>query len=447
MVLESLSDRLQGIFKNLKKKGKLSEEDVKAATKEIKMVLLEADVNFKVVKDFIKYINERAVGVEVLNGINPSQMVVKIVKEELVKLFGSEDATLTINRKGISTIMMVGLQGAGKTTTAAKIAGKLKNKGKKVLLVALDVYRPAAIEQLKVNGKKQNIEVYEEGLKNPVEIAKNAYNYALSKNFDVVIFDTAGRLQIDDNLMNELSDIKNEIKMDNTVLVIDSMVGQESVNVASTFDEKIGISGVVFTKLDGDTRGGAILSIKAVTNKPILYIGVGEKLSDLEEFHPERMANRILGMGDVLSLIEKAEQEIDNEKALEMSKKISKKEDFDFNDYLTAMEQMNKMGGMMSILSMLPGVNSASLSEIEGNIDEKKIKHTEAIVYSMTPEERMHPKMLTPTRKRRIANGCGLDISEVNRFVKQFEQMQKMMKQMPKIMNNKKGLFKNFGLF
>ena len=435
MAFDSLSEKLQGVFKNLRSKGRLTEEDVKLALKEVKMALLEADVNFKVVKQFTNTVNERAIGSDVLNGLNPGQMVIKIVNEELVNLMGSEVTDITFGKGGqITTIMMVGLQGAGKTTTTAKLAGKLKQRGKKPLLVACDVYRPAAIEQLQINGQKQGVEVFSLGDKEkPVKIAKQAMDYATKNNFDVVIFDTAGRLHIDEDMMEELCGIKKNVEILNTLLVVDAMTGQDAVNVSSTFDEKVGIDGVIITKLDGDTRGGAALSIKAVTGKPILFAGMGEKLSDLEPFHPDRMASRILGMGDVLSLIEKAEAEIDQEAAKNLSKKM-KKADFDFNDYLMSMEQMKKLGGLSSVLGMMPGMNSSQLSQLEGAVDDKKLSHIEAIILSMTPAERENPKLLNPSRKHRIAAGAGLDIAEVNRFVKQFEQSKKMMKQMPNMM-------------
>lgn len=435
MAFDSLSEKLQGVFKNLRSKGRLSEEDVKLALKEVKMALLEADVNFKVVKEFTNTVTQRAIGSDVMNGLNPGQMVIKIVNEELVNLMGSESSEIKFATGGaITTIMMVGLQGAGKTTTTAKLAGKVKQKGKKPLLVACDIYRPAAIEQLQINGQKQNVEVFSLGDKEkPVKIAQKAMDYASKNGFDVVIFDTAGRLHIDEDMMDELSSIKKNVDILNTILVVDAMTGQDAVNVSATFDEKIGIDGVIITKLDGDTRGGAALSIKAVTGKPILYAGMGEKLSDLEQFHPDRMASRILGMGDVLSLIEKAEAEIDQEAAKALSKKV-KKASFDFNDYLTSMEQMKKLGGLSSILGMMPGMSSSQLSQIEGAVDDKKLSHIEAIILSMTPEERENPKLLNPSRKHRIAAGAGLDIAEVNRFIKQFEQSKKMMKQMPNMM-------------
>lgn len=435
MAFDSLSEKLQGVFKSLKSKGRLTEADVKSALKEVKMALLEADVNFKVVKQFTNTVTERAIGSDVMNGLNPGQMVIKIVNEELVNLMGSDVTDITFGTGGaITTIMMVGLQGAGKTTTTAKLAGKVKQRGKKPLLVACDVYRPAAIEQLQINGKKQEVEVFSLGDKEkPVKIAKEAMDYAKKNGFDVVIFDTAGRLHIDEDMMNELESIKKNIDILNTILVVDAMTGQDAVNVSSTFDEKIGIDGVIITKLDGDTRGGAALSIKAVTGKPILYAGMGEKLSDLEQFHPDRMASRILGMGDVLSLIEKAEAEIDKDAAIAISKKV-KKASFDFNDYLTSMEQMKKLGGLTSILGMMPGINASQMAQIEGAVDDKKLAHIEAIILSMTPAERENPKLLNPSRKHRIAAGAGLDIAEVNRFVKQFEQSKKMMKQMPNMM-------------
>lgn len=428
MAFESLTDKLQNVFKNLRSKGRLTEEDVKAALKEVKMALLEADVNFKVVKQFIKSVEERAVGQDVMNGLNPGQMVVKIVNEELVNLMGSEITQLQFQPgKAITVILMCGLQGAGKTTATAKIAGKLKLKGKKPLLVACDVYRPAAIEQLKINGEKQQVEVFSMGTKvNPVDIAKASIEYAAKNGHNVVIIDTAGRLHIDEDMMTELQEIKAQITVHQTLLVVDAMTGQDAVNVAKEFDEKVGIDGVVLSKMDGDTRGGAALSVKAVTGKPILYISTGEKLSDLEEFHPDRMANRILGMGDVLTLIEKAQENItiDENKEKEMAARM-KKGKFDFNDYLESMKQMRNMGGLSSILGMMGG----KAGDIEGMVDEKQIARMEAIVLSMTNEERSNPKLLNPSRKHRIAKGAGVDIAQVNRFIKQFEQSQKLMKQ------------------
>ena len=372
-------------------------------------------------------------------GLNPGQMVIKIVNDELVKLMGSETTDLPL-RPGneITVFMMAGLQGAGKTTTVAKLAGKLKSKGKKPLLVACDVYRPAAITQLQVNGEKQGVEVFSMGDKQkPVDIAKAAIEHAKANQQNVVLIDTAGRLHVDEDMMQELADIKANIQVDATILIVDAMTGQDAVNVASTFADKVGIDGVILTKMDGDTRGGAALSIKAVTGKPILYVGMGEKLSDLEQFYPERMASRILGMGDVMSLIEKAEASIDKEQAQDMQKKL-KKMDFDFNDYLTSMEQMNKMGGIGSILNMLPGMGG-KMKDIEGMIDEKAMDRTKSIILSMTPQERSNPSILNISRKNRIARGAGVDVSEVNRVVKQFEQSKKMMKQMPGLMGGKAG--------
>lgn len=429
-----LTEKLQNVFKNLRSKGRLTEEDVKAALKEVKMALLEADVNFKVVKNFVKKVQERAVGQDVLNSLTPGQMVVKLVNEELVALMGSETTEIALRPSNeITVLLMCGLQGAGKTTTTAKIAGKLKKKGRKPLLVACDVYRPAAIDQLKINGEKQDVEVFAMGTNHkPVDIAKAAMEHASKNGLNVVILDTAGRLHVDEDMMAELQEIQAGVAVDQKILVVDAMTGQDAVNVASTFNEKIGIDGVILTKLDGDTRGGAALSIKAVTGCPILFVGMGEKLSDLEQFHPDRMASRILGMGDVLTLIEKAEAEIDQDKAKEMEKKFRKAE-FDFNDFLDQLAQMKKMGGIQSILSMLPGMGLPA----DLNIDDDVFKSTEAIIYSMTREERGNPAIINPSRKRRIANGAGVDISEVNKLIKQFEQSKKMMKQMSGMMGGK----------
>ncbi len=429
-----LTEKLQNVFKNLRSKGRLTEEDVKAALKEVKMALLEADVNFKVVKNFVKKVQERAVGQDVLNSLTPGQMVVKLVNEELVALMGSETTEIALRPSNeITVLLMCGLQGAGKTTTTAKIAGKLKKKGRKPLLVACDVYRPAAIDQLKINGEKQDVEVFAMGTNHkPVDIAKAAMEHASKNGLNVVILDTAGRLHVDEGMMAELQEIQAGVAIDQKILVVDAMTGQDAVNVASTFNEKIGIDGVILTKLDGDTRGGAALSIKAVTGCPILFVGMGEKLSDLEQFHPDRMASRILGMGDVLTLIEKAEAEIDQDKAKEMEKKFRKAE-FDFNDFLDQLAQMKKMGGIQSILSMLPGMGLPA----DLNIDDDVFKSTEAIIYSMTREERGNPAIINPSRKRRIAKGAGVDISEVNKLIKQFEQSKKMMKQMSGMMGGK----------
>ena len=436
LAFESLSDKLQNIFKNLRGKGRLTEEDVKAALKEVKIALLEADVNFKVVKDFVKKVNERAVGQDVMNSLTPGQMVIKIVNEELTNLMGSETTELKLLPDNqITVIMMMGLQGAGKTTTTAKIAGKLKAKGKRPLLVACDVYRPAAIEQLKINGEKQQVPVFSMGDKQkPLNIAKAAIEHAKKNNNNVVILDTAGRLHVDEDMMNELVEIRDNIELTQTVLVVDAMTGQDAVNVAKEFNEKIGIDGIIVTKLDGDTSGGAALSIKAITGKPILYIGMGEKLSDLEQFHPDRMASRILGMGDVLSLIEKAEQSIDQDKAKEMEQRL-KKAQFTFDDYLEYMGQIKNMGGLSSLLSMMPGVGGKITDDMLP--DEKQLGKIEAIIYSMTKEERSNPDVINPSRKQRIAKGAGVDISQVNKLVKQFEQARKMMKSMPGLMGGK----------
>ena len=439
MAFESLSDKLQNVFKNLRGKGRLSEADVKASLKEVKMALLEADVSFKVVKQFIKSVEERAVGADVMNSLTPGQMVIKIVHEELIKLMGSETTDLKLKGGNeVTVLMMMGLQGAGKTTTAAKIAGKLKAKGRKPLLAACDVYRPAAIKQLQVNGEKQGVEVFTMGEnQKPVNIAKGAYEHARKNGCNVLILDTAGRLHVDEDMMAELQEIKEHLSIDQALLTVDAMTGQDAVNVAGVFEEKIGIDGVILTKLDGDTRGGAALSIKAVTGKPILYVGMGEKLSDLEQFYPDRMASRILGMGDVLTLIEKAQESVDEEKAKAMTQKL-KKAQFGFDDYLESMNQMKKMGGMASILSIMPGLGS-QMKDLESAIDEKKMAQIEAIILSMTPRERTNPEILNLSRKGRIARGAGVDIAEVNRLVKQFEQMRKMMKQMPGMMGGKFG--------
>ena len=441
MAFESLSEKLQNVFKNLRSKGRLTEDDVKAALKEVKLALLEADVNFKVVKQFIKAVEERAIGADVMNGLNPGQMVIKIVNEEMVALMGSETTEIAFQPgKAITVIMMCGLQGAGKTTTTAKIAGKLKLKGKTPLLAACDVYRPAAIKQLQINGEKQKVEVFSMGEnQKPANIAKAAIEHAKKNGNNVVILDTAGRLHVDEEMMEELQEIKKAVEVHQTLLVVDAMTGQDAVTVAKTFNDQIGIDGVILSKMDGDTRGGAALSVKAVTGKPILYVGMGEKLSDLEQFYPDRMASRILGMGDVLSLIEKAQENIsiDENKEKEMASRM-KKGKFDFDDYLESMKQMRNMGGLASILKMLPGTGGKGM-DLESMIDEKQLARTEAIIFSMTPAERKNPKLLNPSRKHRIARGAGVDIAVVNRFIKQFEQSQKMMKQMPGLMGGKRG--------
>jgi len=439
MAFDSLTEKLQNVFKNLRSKGRLTEDDVKEAMKEIKRALLAADVNFKVVKDFIKNVQERAIGQDVMNGLNPGQMVIKIVNEELVKMMGSETTEIKFQPgSSITVILMAGLQGAGKTTTTAKLAGKFKLKGKKPLLVACDVYRPAAIKQLQVNGEKQGVEVFAMGDNHkPSNIAKAAVEHAKKSGHNVVILDTAGRLHIDEDMMAELQEIKETIDVHQTILVIDAMTGQDAVNVAKDFNEKVGVDGVIVTKLDGDTRGGAALSVKAVTGKPILYVGMGEKLSDLEQFYPDRMASRILGMGDVLTLIEKAQSEIDEEAATQMAQKM-KKNQFDFEDFLVSVQQMKKMGGLSSIMNMMPGMGGMGMGKMKGLDEEqtaeaeKKMARMEAMIYSMTPAERRDPDLLNPSRKHRIAKGAGVDISEVNRMVKQFKEMKKMMKQFGK---------------
>ena len=446
MAFESLTDKLQNVFKGLKGKGRLSEDDVKLALKEVKMALLEADVSFKVVKQFISSVQERAVGEDVLNGLNPGQMVIKIVNEEMISLMGSDTTELKLLPVNeITVIMMCGLQGAGKTTTAAKIAGKLKLKGRKPLLVACDVYRPAAIEQLRVNAEKQQVDFFEMGSDvSPVDIARASIEQAKKAGNNVVLIDTAGRLQIDEDMMEELINIKEAVTVHQTLLVVDAMTGQEAVNVASEFNDKVGVDGIILSKMDGDSRGGAALSTKAVTGKPILYVGMGEKLSDLEQFYPDRMASRILGMGDVLSLIDKAveaQQQMDEEKEKEMAQKMRKGK-LDFEMYLESMKQMRNMGGLGAIMGMLPGMGKIGDDQLP---DEKELARLEAIVLSMTPQERKNPKLMSPQRKYRIAKGSGNDIAAVNRFIKQFEQMNKMMKQMPGLMGGKRRGMGKFG--
>ena len=444
MAFDSLSEKMQNVFKKLRGKGALTEDDVDEAMKEIKRALLEADVNFKVVKSFTKSVKEKAVGADVMKGLNPGQMVIKIVRDELSELMGSEVTELKLlpsNEKTI--IMMCGLQGAGKTTTAAKLAGQYKNKGKSPLLVACDIYRPAAIKQLEINAEKVGVPVFSMGTGHkPVDIVKGAISYADKNNINLIFIDTAGRLHVDEEMMQELQDVKSEIPVTYTLLTVDSMTGQDAVNVAKTFDEKVGIDGIILTKLDGDTRGGAALSIKAVTGKPVVFAGMGEKLTDLEPFYPDRMAGRILGMGDALSLIEKAEASIDEEAARDMQEKM-RKNTFDYNDFLDQLEQMNKMGGINEIMGMLPGNMTRGLKGAE--IDEDALLKPKAIIQSMTKEERENPDLLNISRKRRIAKGAGVDISEVNRFVKQFDQMKKMMKQLTGSMGKKKRRFNPFG--
>lgn len=443
MAFESLSEKLQNVFKNLRSKGRLTENDVKAAMKEVKRALLEADVNFKVVKSFIKAVQDRAVGQDVLNGLNPGQMVIKIVKEEMEALMGSTTTEIQLKPGNeITVILMAGLQGAGKTTTTAKLAGQYKQKGKRPLLAACDVYRPAAIKQLQVNGEKQGVPVFSMGDKmNPVDIAKASIEHAAKNGNNIVILDTAGRLHIDEDMMTELIAIKQEIDVYQTILVVDAMTGQDAVNVAKDFNEKVGVDGVILTKMDGDTRGGAALSIRSVTGKPILYIGMGEKLDDLQQFYPDRMTSRILGMGDVLTLIEKAEATVDEEKALEMQQKL-RKASFTFDDFLEQMEQVKKMGGLSDMLSMIPGLGN----QLKGaDLDDSMMDKTASIIYSMTKEERANPEIINPSRRKRIADGAGVQISEVNKLCKQFQNQKKMMKQMSGMFGGKggkKGRFK-----
>ena len=429
MAFESLSERLSTIFQGLSGKGKLSEDDVNLALKEVRMALLEADVNFKLVKDFVAKVKEKAIGEEVFSSLSPAQTVIKIVKEELTAMMGEENTELKLRPQSeITVIMMVGLQGAGKTTTAAKLAGKFQKMHRKPLLVACDIYRPAAIEQLRVNAEKLSIPFFSLGNQiKPEEIARRAYEEAKEKGYNLLILDTAGRLQIDDALMQELKRMKAAVPVDWTILTVDAMTGQEAVNVSQSFSEDIGVDGVILTKCDGDTRGGAALSIKAMTGQPILFLGMGEKLADLEPFYPDRMAGRILGMGDVLSLIEKAQSEIDEEKARESVRKLSKGQ-FNYDDFMEQMNQLQKLGGIAGILKMLPGMNKA-MQGIDLEDSEKKMKQVKCIIQSMTFKERANPKLMNPSRKKRIASGAGVDISEVNRLVKQFEEMQKMMKQ------------------
>ena len=448
MAFESLSEKLQNVFKKLRGKGRLTEADVKAALKEVKMALLEADVNFKVVKQFTKAVEEKAVGSDVLEGLNPGQTVIKIVNDELVRLMGEEGTEIKLRPSNeITVIMMAGLQGAGKTTTAAKLASKFKSSGRKPLLAACDVYRPAAIKQLEVNAGKVGVEVFSMGDKNsPVDIARAAYEHASKNGNNLLIIDTAGRLHIDDEMMEELANIKAALNIDYTVLVVDAMTGQDAVNVSESFESQVGIDGVVLTKLDGDTRGGAALSIRAVCGKPILYVGMGEKTEDLEQFYPDRMASRILGMGDVMSLIEKAQAAVDEEKALQLAEKV-KKASFDYNDYIDSIEQMKKMGGLGSILNMIPGLGLKT-KNLGSMVDEKSMARQEAIVRSMTPKERANPDLINPSRKARIAKGCGLSMDEVNRFIRQFNETRKMMKKMPGMMKGKgkKGMMGGLGL-
>ena len=446
MAFESLSEKFQTIFKNLRGKGRLSEDDVKAAMREVKMALLAADVNFKVVKEFVNTVQERAVGQDVLYGLNPGQMVIKIVNEEMISLMGGEVEPLPVKPgRDRTVILMAGLQGAGKTTMAAKLGGQLKKEGKRVLLVACDVYRPAAIKQLQINGEKLDIEVFSMGDRpDPVDIAKAALSYADENNYNVVIIDTAGRLHVDEDMMSELKRIKEATNADITLLTVDAMTGQDAVNAAKAFDEEVGIDGVILTKLDGDTRGGAALSIRAVTGKPIYYSGIGEKLEDIEPFYPDRMASRILGMGDVLSLIEKAGEQFEEEEARELANKMQKGK-FDYNDYLKQLQNMRSMGGVGAIMQMLPSLGmggNKKLNVPDEDETEKQLSRVEAMIYSMTPYERSHPDVIDIRRKQRIAKGAGLKIDDVNRMVKQFGESRKMMKQMSGMMNGKHSRFK-----
>ena len=433
MAFESLSDRLSDIFQNLSGKGKLSEEDVNLALKEVRMALLEADVNFKLVKDFIAKVKESAIGEEVFSSLSPAQTVIKIVRDELTKMMGEENTELKLRPQSeITVLMMVGLQGAGKTTTAAKLAGKFQKQHRKPLLVACDIYRPAAIEQLRVNAEKLSIPFFSLGNQvKPEEIAKKAYEEAKAKGYNLLILDTAGRLQIDDALMEELKRMKSAVPVDWTILTVDAMTGQEAVNVAESFSKEVGVNGVILSKCDGDTRGGAALSIKAMTGQPILYLGMGEKLSDLEPFYPDRMAGRILGMGD-------------EEKAKESVRKLSKGQ-FNYDDFLDQMNQLQKLGGIAGILKMLPGMNKA-MQGIDLEDSEKKMKQVKSMIQSMTFKERANPKLMNPSRKKRIAQGAGVDIAEVNKLVKQFEEMQKMMKQFGGSMKGKHGGFPGMGM-
>ena len=432
MAFESLTDKLQNVFKKLRSKGRLTEEDVKLALKEVKMALLEADVNFKVVKQFTKSVQEQAIGQDVMSGLNPGQMVIKIVNDELVKLMGSETTDLPL-RPGneITVFMMAGLQGAGKTTATGKLALNLTKKmNKRPLMVACDVYRPAAIKQLEVLGKQIQVPVFSMGADvNPVTIAKEAVAHAIKHGNDPVILDTAGRLHIDEQLMDELANIKAEVNPTEILLVVDAMTGQDAVNVAKSFNDQLDITGVILSKLDGDTRGGAALSVKQVTGKPIKYASVGEKLSDLEQFHPDRMASRILGMGDVLTLIDKAQETIDEKKAQELEEKI-RKQQFDLDDFLEQFKQIRKMGSFSQILGMLPGIDKKMLESVDTEENEKKMLHIEAIIQSMTQEERRKPSIIGASRKVRISKGSGTRVQDVNQLLKQFEQMQKMMKQL-----------------
>lgn len=435
-LFEGLSDKLQETIKKMRGKGRVNEKDVKEMTREIRLALLEADVNIKVVKEFINKINERAVGQDVLESLTPGQQIIKIVHEELIELLGKTTSKVTFSPKPPTVYMMVGLQGAGKTTTSGKLANTLRKQGKNPLLVACDVYRPAAVKQLEVVGSQLNVPVFSMGTaKNPVDIAKAAVEHAKSNLYDLVIIDTAGRLHINEELMDELENIKKAVHPQEILLVVDSMTGQDAVNVAESFNQKLGIDGIIMTKLDGDTRGGAALSVKAVTGKPVKYAGIGEKLSELEPFYPDRMASRILGMGDVLSLIEKAQEAFDEKKALEMERKMRTLQ-FTFDDYLEQLQQVRKMGPLEQVLGMIPGLNNKALKNI--NIDEKEMAHVEAIIKSMTKQERVEPSIINGSRRKRIAAGSGTSIQEVNKLLKTFEEFKKMMKMMTDMSKHKK---------
>ena len=437
MAFENLSEKLQSVFKQLRSKGKLTEKDVKDAMREVKIALLEADVNYKIVKQFVNKVNERAVGAEVLESLTPGQQVIKIVNEELAELMGSAQSKLTFSSKPPTIYMMVGLQGAGKTTTSGKLAGLLKKQGKNPLLVACDVYRPAAIKQLQVVGNNYGIPVFEMGDKlSPVDISKAALEFAEKNRHDVILIDTAGRLHINEELMDELKNIKDAVRPQEILLVVDAMTGQDAVTVAESFNAQLGVDGIILTKLDGDARGGAALSVRSVTGKPIKYIGMGEKMEDLEPFYPDRMASRILGMGDVLSLIEKAQEAYDEKQAMEMAQKM-RNNDFTLEDFLDQMQQIKKMGPLKDLMGMIPGMSQYNLNDVE--VNPKDMAHIEAIIQSMTKEERQNPSILNGPRKKRIANGSGRTIAEVNRLLKQFEDMKKMMKQMNSMTKGKKG--------
>ena len=445
MAFENLSAKLQDVFKQLRGKGRLTEKEVKSALREVKLALLEADVNFKIVKEFISNVTEKAIGTDILEGLNPGQQVIKVVKDEMISLLGETQSMLTFSSKSPTVYMMVGLQGAGKTTTTGKLAGLLRKQGKKPLLVACDIYRPAAIKQLEVVGKTYNIPVFSKGQEDPVDIAKASIEHAKQNGNDIVIIDTAGRLHINEELMQELKNIKLEVHPQEILLVIDAMTGQDAVNVASSFDEQLGIDGTIITKLDGDTRGGAALSVRAITKKPIKYTGMGEKLEDLEPFYPDRMVSRILGMGDVLTLIEKAQQVYDEKEVMELEKKM-RTLSFDLNDFLSQMQQVKKMGSIKDILNMipLPNMNKINMDDLE--INENAITHVEAIIKSMTKEERKKPSIINGSRKKRIAKGSGRSVQEVNKLLKDFEKSKETMKMMNGMMAGKAGKKGKFNL-